>query len=43
MKEEIDKNGQLIHEKMFSIISNQGDANQNYSEISSNPNQNGNY
>ena len=38
-----DTNSQQIHDKMFNIISNQGDANQNYTEIPSNPNQNGNH
>ena len=31
-----------MYEKMFNIISNQKDANQNYTEIQYNPNNNGN-
>ena len=34
-------NGQQIHEKMFKITSNQGNANQNHNEISPHPSQNG--
>ena len=39
-KEEIQMANNYM-KKMFNIISNQGDANQNYSKISSDPNKNG--